>query len=307
MAQSLMEIKRRIASTKKTGQITHAMQMVSGSKLSRIEKKSNAYQIYEDKVKTTMGHLVASKILKQYQSGSHNAGELSLDNLLKVRPIKKTAYMVVTSDRGLVGSYNSVVLKALLDLLQKNHHDDRSQFTIIAIGGTGADFFKNRGYNVAYEYRGVDDIPTFEAIAKLVKTCVELFDAGAYDELYMCHNHHINSLTSNFVADRLLPISQLVANKNDLDNPHTTQEYIADPSVDQVLEKIVPQYIESVVFGSIMDAKTAEHAASMTAMKTATDNADDLISTLSLQYNRARQAQITTEITEIISGASALE
>lgn len=309
MAESLMDIKRRIASTKKTGQITNAMQMVSGAKLTQIEKKSNAYQLYEQKLQDTMGHLVASKIISQYKSTDDEQSQdvMSLDHLLKNRPIKKTGYIVVTSDRGLVGSYNSTIIKATMDLLEKNHQGDKSKFTIIAVGGTGADFFKKRGYNVAYEYRGVEDVPKFLTIQKLVKTCVEMFDAGVFDQLYICHNHHVNSLTSTFKVDELLPISRDIADDINFDNIEDNPNYIIDPSVEVVLQKLVPQYIESIVFGSIMDAKTAEHAASMSAMRTATDNADDLIASLSLKYNRARQEQITTEITEIIGGASALE
>ncbi|RHW50003.1 F0F1 ATP synthase subunit gamma [Bombilactobacillus bombi] len=309
MAESLMDIKRRIASTKKTGQITNAMQMVSGAKLTQIEKKSNAYQLYEQKLQDTMGHLVASKIISQYKStdGEQSQDVMSLDHLLKNRPIKKTGYIVVTSDRGLVGSYNSTIIKATMDLLEKNHQGDKSKFTIIAVGGTGADFFKKRGYNVAYEYRGVEDVPKFLTIQKLVKTCVEMFDAGVFDQLYICHNHHVNSLTSTFKVNELLPISRDIADDINFDNIEDNPNYIIDPSVEVVLQKLVPQYIESIVFGSIMDAKTAEHAASMSAMRTATDNADDLIASLSLKYNRARQEQITTEITEIIGGASALE
>ncbi|AXX64682.1 MAG: F0F1 ATP synthase subunit gamma [Lactobacillus sp.] len=309
MAESLMDIKRRIASTKKTGQITNAMQMVSGAKLTQIEKKSNAYQLYEQKLQDTMGHLVASKIISQYKSTDDEQSQdvMSLDHLLKNRPIKKTGYIVVTSDRGLVGSYNSTIIKATMDLLEKNHQGDKSKFTIIAVGGTGADFFKKRGYNVAYEYRGVEDVPKFLTIQKLVKTCVEMFDAGVFDQLYICHNHHVNSLTSTFKVNELLPISRDIADDINFDNIEDNPNYIIDPSVEVVLQKLVPQYIESIVFGSIMDAKTAEHAASMSAMRTATDNADDLIASLSLKYNRARQEQITTEITEIIGGASALE
>lgn len=309
MAESLMDIKRRIASTKKTGQITHAMQMVSGAKLTQIEKQSDVYQLYEQKLKETMGHLVASKIISQYRDNNNESSKdsMSLDHLLKNRPIKKTAYIVVTSDRGLVGSYNSTIIKATMDLLIKNHQNDKSKFSIIAVGGTGADFFKKRNYDVAYEYRGVEDVPHFKTIQKLVKTCVEMFDTGVFDQLYICHNHHVNSLTSTFTVDKLLPISRDIADEVDFKKIGNTSSYIVDPSIEVVLQKLVPQYIESVVFGSILDAKTAEHAASMTAMRTATDNADDLISSLSLKYNRARQEQITTEITEIIGGASALE
>ena len=308
MAESLMDIKRRIASTKKTGQITHAMQMVSGSKLTRIEKKSQAYQVYKNKIKETVAHLVASKMLSEYDSASATSNDpMSLKELLKERPVQKTAYIVITSDRGLVGSYNSTILKAMMDLIERNHHGDTQAFSIIAVGGTGADFFKKRGFNIAYEYRGVEDVPSFATVQGLVKTCVELFDAGAFDKLYVCYNHHVNSLTSTFKIDKLFPISKDIANEADLKNTDSQRGYIVDPSVEVVLQKLIPQYIESIIFGSIMDAKTAEHAASMTAMRTATDNADDLISSLTLQFNRARQAQITTEITEIIGGAAALE
>lgn len=315
MAESLMDIKRRIASTKKTGQITKAMQMVSGSKLMQIEDKSNAYQIYENKILETMGHLVASKILQQYPSVSNgkpvdtkNSDPMSLDYLLMNRPVKKTAYIVVTSDRGLVGSYNSTIIKETMSLLDKKYHGDTSKFTIIAVGATGADFFKKQGFDIAYEYRGVEDVPQFQTVKDFVKTCVELFDNGVYDELYIFHSHHVNSLTSKVTINKLLPISRDIASKQDIEDAKKDQkEYIVDPSVEVVLQKLVPQYIESLIFGSLMDAKTAEHAASMTAMKAASENAQDLIDTLSLRYNRARQAKITTEIIEIVSGAAALQ
>lgn len=305
MAESLMDIKRRISSTQKTGQITRAMQMVSGAKLSRIEKQSNAYQIYANKVEDIVRHLTMADLFKNVPVSGSSVDPLSLNNILQVRDVKKTAYVVLTSDRGLVGGYNSNILKAMMDLFKKNHNCDKSKFTIISLGATGTDFFKTRGYDIAYEYRGLPDVPSVEDITPIVKSILQLYQAGSFDEIYVCHNHHVNSLVSRFTNEKLLPLDapQDVTQEEE----HIASEYITDPDPETVLSAIVPQYIECLIFGAMMDAKTAEHAASVTAMKSATDNADDLISNLSLHYNRARQAQITTEITEIVGGAAALE
>ncbi|WP_057881755.1 F0F1 ATP synthase subunit gamma [Companilactobacillus kimchiensis] len=305
MAESLMDIKRRISSTKKTGQITRAMQMVSGAKLSRIEKKSIAYQLYAKKVEDIVRHLTAADVFKELSIADDSTDPLSLNSLLKVREVKKTAYVVITSDRGLVGGYNSNILKAMMDLFQKKYNGDKSKFTIISLGATGTEFFKSRGFDVSYEYRGLPDIPTVTDITPIMKTILQMYQAELFDEIDICHNHHVNSLVSEFTNDKLLPLTE----PDDVtdEEQEVATEYITEPNPKAVLSAIVPQYIECLVLGAMMDAKTAEHAASVTAMKSATDNADDLISSLSLHYNRARQAQITTEITEIIGGAAALE
>ncbi|MFD1393899.1 F0F1 ATP synthase subunit gamma [Lacticaseibacillus jixianensis] len=310
MAESLMDIKRQISSTKKTGQITQAMQMVSGAKLTQIEKRATAYQIYADRVRQIVTHLAAAQLLeleRQQMEQITNAAnadkkQLQVATLLQQRPVKKTGYLVITGDRGLVGAYNSTVLKAMMQMIQQDHKT-ASDYVIMAVGGVGADFFKNRGINLAYEYRGVSDIPTFNEVREIVRTAVTMFDNNVFDELYVCYNHHVNSLTSAFRAEKMLPISDLDASEVE-DHPI---EYLTEPDPDAVLEAILPQYAESLIFGAIMDAKTAEHAASTTAMKSATDNANDLISRLSTTYNRARQSAITTEITEIVGGANALE
>lgn len=305
MAESLMDIKRRISSTKKTGQITRAMQMVSGAKLSRIEKKSIAYQLYEKRVEDIVRHLTAADVFKELSIADDSTDPLSLNSLLKVREVKKTAYVVITSDRGLVGGYNSNILKAMMDLFQKKYNGDKSKFTIISLGATGTEFFKARGFDVSYEYRGLPDIPTVEDITPIMKTILQMYQAELFDEIDICHNHHVNSLVSEFTTQKLLPLTE--PDDVTAEEQQVASEYITEPNPKAVLSAIVPQYIECLVLGAMMDAKTAEHAASVTAMKSATDNANDLISGLSLHYNRARQAQITTEITEIIGGAAALE
>ncbi len=307
MAESLMDIKRKIASTKKTGQITQAMQMVSGAKLSQIEKRAKKYQIYSDKVRQIVTHLAAGQLLELATAANDDTETdknqvISVASLLQKRPVKKTGYLVITSDRGLVGSYNSTVLKAMMQMI-KDDHESPDDYVMMAIGGVGADFFKARGMNLAYEYRGVSDIPTFNEVREIVKTAVTMYDNGVFDELYVCYNHHVNTLTSAFRAKKMLPISDLDVSEVE----DTNVEYLVEPDLDAVLDAVLPQYAESLIFGAIMDAKTAEHAASTTAMRSATDNANDLISHLSTQYNRARQAAITTEITEIVGGAAALE
>lgn len=311
-----MDIKRRIASTKKTGQITGAMQMVSGAKLSQIEKKSRAYQLYFEKIRQIVTHLAAAQLLalskekkeRRKQATTHDEKsnyvehDFKVSDLLIERPIEKTGYLVITSDRGLVGGYNSSILKEMMQMIETNH-DSQDEYAILAIGGTGADFFKARGIKPAYEFRGISDVPNFNEVRQIVKTAVMMYDQQIFDELYVCYNHHINSLSSGFTAEKMLPVTDLDA--SEVENQDL--EYITEPSVDEALDVILPQYAESLVFGAILDAKTAEHAASMTAMKSATDNAEQIISDLSIKYNRARQAQITTEITEIVGGAAALE
>ncbi|MBL1227197.1 F0F1 ATP synthase subunit gamma [Enterococcus sp. BWR-S5] len=304
MGASLNEIKQRIASTKKTSQITKAMQMVSASKLTKSEAASKNFQEYAAKIRSIVTHLVASQLNDLEElTDDPNYPELSeYHAMLASRPVKKTGYIVITSDKGLVGGYNSSILKQTMTMLQDDH-ENQNEYVLIAIGSVGADFFKTRGYNIAYELRGLTDQPSFDEVRKIVSAATAMYDSEVFDELYVCYNHHINSLTSQFRVEKMLPIS-------DLDPDEDTgfeQEYILEPSKEAILDHLLPQYAESLIYGAIIDAKTAEHAAGMTAMKTATDNAKTIINDLTISYNRARQGAITQEITEIVAGAAALE
>ncbi|MBP2097902.1 F0F1 ATP synthase subunit gamma [Enterococcus rivorum] len=305
MGASLNEIKQRIASTKKTSQITKAMQMVSASKLTKSEVASRSFQEYSSKIRSIVTHLVASQLNDLQMLDDFGNGESEVNDyhmMLKTRPVKKTGYIVITSDKGLVGGYNSSILKQTMTMMEDDH-SSQEEFVLIAIGGTGADFFKARGINVAYELRGLTDQPSFDEVRKIVSTATTMYENEVFDELYVCYNHHINSLTSQFRVEKMLPIS-------DLDPGEATsyeQEYILEPSEEVILDQLLPQYAESLIYGAIIDAKTAEHAAGMTAMKTATDNAQTIINDLTISYNRARQGAITQEITEIVAGAAALE
>lgn len=300
MGASLNEIKQRIDSTKKTSQITKAMQMVSAAKLNKSEAFSQHFQVYASKVREIVTHLTAQQLSDIASSPSE--GEINYHSMLISREVKKTGYIVITSDGGLVGGYNSSILKQTMSML-KDDHQSEEEYVLIAIGATGADFFKARGMNVAYELRNLSDQPSFDEVRKIVSMATKMYQSEVFDELYVCYNHHINSLTSQFRVEKMLPISDI-----DPEEAETyPQEYLFEPSREAILEQLLPQYAESLIYGAIVDAKTAEHAAGMTAMKSATDNANNLIGDLTISYNRARQTAITQEITEIVGGAAALE
>ena len=292
MAVSLNDIKTKIASTKNTSQITNAMQMVSAAKLGRSEEAARNFQVYAQKVR---------KLLTDILHG--NGAGSSTNPMLISRPVKKTGYIVITSDRGLVGGYNSSILKAVMEL-KEEYHPDGKGFEMICIGGIGADFFKARGIQPLYELRGLADQPSFDEVRKIISKTVEMYQNELFDELYVCYNHHVNTLTSQMRVEQMLPIVDLDPNEAD-DSYSLTFEL--ETSREEILEQLLPQFAESMIYGAIIDAKTAENAAGMTAMQTATDNAKKVINDLTIQYNRARQAAITQEITEIVAGASALE
>ncbi|CAM1659035.1 ATP synthase gamma chain [Streptococcus oralis] len=292
MAVSLNDIKTKIASTKNTSQITNAMQMVSAAKLGRSEEAARNFQVYAQKVR---------KLLTDILHGNGSGG--STNPMLISRPVKKTGYIVITSDRGLVGGYNASILKAVMEL-KEEYHPDGKDFEIICIGGMGADFFKARGIQPIYELRGLADQPSFDEVRKIISKTIEMYQNELFDELYVCYNHHVNTLTSQMRVEQMLPIVDLDPNEADEEYNLTFE---LETSRDEILEQLLPQYAESMIYGAIIDAKTAENAAGMTAMQTATDNAKKVINDLTIQYNRARQAAITQEITEIVAGASALE
>ena len=318
MAESLLELKKKIASIQKTGQITEAMRMVSGVKLNRTEKLDQEYTIYNDKVRATVSHLMSSQIVNQLGKETNEYSEFggqsnidyssffdlgTLASLVQPRKeIKSTGYLVISGDRGLVGSYNSQVIKNMMSIF-KDADAQNKDVKILAVGSVAAQFFKKQNLNVVYEYSGVSDVPTYNEVRDIVQTAVKMYLNGVYDELFVCYTHHVNTLTSAFRVESMLPISDI-----DINHKETMpKDYIIEPDIDSVLKTVLPQFAKSMIFGAILDANTAEHASSMTAMQSASQNADDVVSGLKTKLNRARQAQITTEITEIIGGANALE
>lgn len=283
---SLRDIKTRMDSTRKTSQITKAMEMVSSSKWNRAVSNAKAFVPYMEKIQD-----VTASIALGSQDVNHP--------MLKNRPVKKTGYLVITSDRGLAGAYNSHVIRQVHQTI-KSRHQSNDEFAIIAIGRVGRDFFVNQGMNVVLEIIGVADQPSFSEIKDIASNTVGMFSDGTFDELFIYYSHYVSAISQVVTEKKLLPLTDLKS-----DGKLTSYEF--EPNAEEILEVLLPQYAESLIYGSLLDSKASEHAARMNAMKNATDNAKELIKELDLSYNRARQAAITQEITEIVGGAAALE
>lgn len=282
---SLRDLKTKITSTKKTRQITKAMQMVSAANLNRSQMQAQAYESYMDKLRSVVGNIAA---------GNHGSIR---HPMLETRPVKKVGYIVITGERGLAGAYNNNVFKALQGLINNNNQD----YTGLVIGKMGLKYFEKRNMPIASKLISVPDQPSFENVKSLTKDAVRLFENQEIDELHIIYNHFVSAISQQIRTVQLLPLSDIG------DGADTTTSYEYEPDANEVLETLLPQYIEGYIYGALLDAKAAEHAARMSAMKSSTDNASDMIERYTLQYNRARQSAITQEISEIVGGANALQ
>lgn len=286
---SLKEIDSRIKSTKKMKQITKAMNMVSSSKLRRAEKNTKQFEPYMEKMQDAITAIAGAS-----KNSSHP--------MLRPRHIQRSGYLVITSDKGLAGAYSSNVLKRLINDINEKHTNS-DEYSIIVLGQSGVDFLKNRGYEVESSLVDVPDQPSFKSIQAIAKHAIDLFSEEHIDELKIYYSHYVSVLENKPSVKQVLPLSQ----EDSSQGQGQMSSYEFEPDKDSILRVILPQYVESLIYGTILDAKASEHAARMTAMKNASDNATELIDDLSLQYNRARQAEITQQITEIVGGSAALE
>jgi F-type H+-transporting ATPase subunit gamma len=283
---SLRDIKNSINSTKKMSQITKAMEMTSAAKWNRGVMNAKAFVPYMEKIQE-----VTVAVAMGSQGINHP--------MLQSRPVKKTGYIVMTSDRGLAGAFNSNVIRRVYQTIEKRHKS-KDEYSIIAIGRVARDFFVKRGINVDLEIVGVSDQPNFESVKDITSSTVGMFSDGTFDELYLFYTHYKSAITQEVVEKKLLPLT-------DISTTSKLTSYEFEPSAEEILDVLLPQYAESLIYGALLDSKASEHAARMTAMRNATDNAKEMIKNYSLIYNRARQAAITQEIAEIVGGAAALE
>lgn len=307
MGASLIDIKKRIESTKMTRQITAAMQMVSAAKMARSEQHLKNFQIYAKKIQEIVAHL-ATTLHEENNIISWKDDNIGSDNfidyhdMLIERPVKKTAYLVISSDEGLAGSYNSNVFHSTMDMLADNH-ESNDEFMIFTIGQSAVTYFKKENIDVAYQIGALSDHPSFEEVRDIIVQAVTLFKRGEIDAFYVCYNHHVNPMVSNYRVEQMLPLHEI----EDIEYEEGKHDhFVFEPSSEVVLSKLLPQYAESLIYGAIIDAKTSEHASRMVAMRQASDNANELIETLTKQYHQRRQDVITQEITEIVGGSSAL-
>ena len=284
MAESLIEVKTRINSTKKTHQITKAMHMVSSSKVKKSERTFKRYQDFMKKI----GDLVATVL----------ANEMEVSNpILVEREVNKTAYLLISSDTGLAGSYNSSIFKYFEKLIE-GHRDD---FVVGTIGRKAFTYANNKHFKMLNDGAiFIRDDVMFIDIVPLAKKFIDSYLAGEIDRLVIIYNHYVNSLTIEVKEQVLLPLAEVKGSKSEI-------EYIYEGGIEKTLNELLPMYIEAMIYGIILDAKTAEHSSRMNAMKAATDNTNEVIEKLQIVYNRARQSAITTELTDIVAGANAVK
>ncbi len=285
MAQSIRAINSRISATQKTLQITKAMNMVSASKLKGSERSIKEYLPFINKVKSIVYNLSQSS-----------------DNLehpiLQKREIKTILYVVVSSDRGLAGAFNSSVLKTLDKEIQQIPKG--INYKVMPLGLKAYTYVKKHQYQMNIDMPvSLKDNIEFSGISEVVHKIVLDYLSKKIDEVRIIYNHHINTLVQQVTIDTLLPIETLETNE-------TLINYEFDGGTKEILDTIFPIYIENSIYGIILDSKASEHAARMNAMKSATDNAAEVIETLELLYNRARQEAITNELTDIVGGASVI-
>jgi F-type H+-transporting ATPase subunit gamma len=285
VAKGIREIRRRIKSVKNTRQITKAMKMVAAAKLRRAQEKAEAARPYSRKIQE-----VISSIASGTTSYKHP--------MLQSRPVKRTGYIVITSDRGLAGGYNSNMIRKVLQTIGEKHNS-QDEYSIFVIGRKGRDFFRKRNYPVIDEVVGLPENPTFADIKKIASAAVQLFADEKIDELYLCYNEFRSAISQIPTVKRLLPLDVIESNAD------RKMNYEYEPSTEEVLSILLPKYAETLVYSALLDANASFQGAQMTAMGNATDNASDMIDRLTLYYNRARQAAITQEISEIVAGANA--
>lgn len=281
----MRDIKRRIRSVKNTQQITKAMKMVAAAKLRKAQERVVMARPYKAKLKEVLGRLAGASADSEHP-------------LLQKRETAKVAYVVVTADRGLCGGYNAnVIRRANLEVQKSTVETD-----LVTVGKKGRDFFKRKGLSIANEFLGLGEEISMADAQRLADYLVRSYEEGQYDEVYLVYTEFITAMRQQPVVAKLLPI----------DPPEEQQtvddtEYIYEPDSQEVLNALLPRYVSNQVYQALLEAKASEHGARMTAMGSATDNAAEMIGKLTLTYNRARQAAITREISEIVGGANALQ
>ncbi len=281
----MRDIKRRIKSVNSTKQITKAMELVSSAKLRKAKESLEKTKYYFE----TMGNTI-SDIVQNTKGIKHE--------YLTSREIKKSGYIVITADRGLAGGYNSNIIKAAI-----SHMEDKAQRSVIAVGTKGRDFFKKRHYDLDGEFVHVSENPSFAVAQKIGRLSTDLYKQELVDEVYLVYTEFVSTINQIQKVIRLLPLEVDTEGNGDAKRTNITYE----PSPEVVLDYLVPKYIDSMIYGAMVESATSEQAARRVAMENATDNAEEMISSLKLQYNRARQASITQEIAEIVGGAEALK
>lgn len=284
---SLQDIRRRIKTVKNIQQITKAMKMVAAARLRRAQEGALANKPYADKMRQVLSDVAAS------------AGEVS-HPLLEVRMEGRKVNVVVAADKGLAGAYSSNVFKEVIA-----HMEGKDSAELITVGRKAREYFTNRSYKVTDSFDGFSERPEFADARAIAAKVIDMFTKAECDEVYLTYTQFFSPINVVPTTIKLLPFTGVEGADEASQAP--AGEYIYEPSAGEVLGYLLPQYIETMIFAALLQASASELGSRMTAMSSATDNAEALINKLVLHYNKVRQAGITREITEIVSGAEALK
>lgn len=294
MAGQLKEVRNRIKSVQSTQQITKAMKMVSAAKLRRAQDAIIQMRPYAKKLQEMLSNIVS------------NVDSSANIVLAEVRPVKKVLLIVITSDRGLCGAYNANIQKTAMSAIQQRYSEvkENGNLSIWAIGKKGAEFFQKRGYNVDVRFRDIFLHLSFDGVQACAQEAIKAFANKEFDAVEIVYSEFKNAATQRFVSEPFLPIP-----KQENENGEKSQkaDFIFEPAKEILIAELMPKILNTQLYKAVLDGNASEHGARMTAMDKASENANELLKTLKISYNRARQAAITTELTEIVSGAAALQ
>ena len=289
---SLRDIRTRIGSVKNTRQITKAMKMVAAAKLRRAQDAITRARPYAVLLEQAVGRIAARAAAEGHATHP----------LLVTRPVARAEIVLLTSDRGLAGAFNSNVTRRTQRFMTEN--GDRYQEILVSTMGRKArDFFRAHKTPIRKDYAGIHQNANYDKAAGIAREMSERFLAGEVDAVFLCYNEFRSAIAQTVVVRQLLPIETAT----DGEAAGTGFDFLYEPSRQQLLEELVPKHLAIQVWRALLDSAASEHGARMTAMESATKNADEMIAGLTLQYNRARQAYVTKELMEIVSGAEALK
>jgi F-type H+-transporting ATPase subunit gamma len=293
MSGALKEVRSRIKSVQSTQQITKAMKMVSAAKLRRAQDAITQMRPYARKLQDMLSNIVTS-----------SDGEVSMD-LATERNVEKVLIILVTSDRGLCGGYNSNLIKLAKQTIATKYSAQmaKGNVQILPIGKKGYEHFTKIGYNVVNAYWDIFSGLSFEKVQNAAKYAMDAFAAKEIDAVEVIYSEFKNAGAQIFIAEPFLPVQKVISSGEN----KKRADFIFEPNQQVLISELMPKILNTQLFKAVLDANASEHGARMTAMDKASDNANELLKSLKISYNRARQAAITTELTEIVSGAAALQ
>jgi len=285
---SAKELRKQIGSIKNTQKITSAMEMVAASKMRKAQERMARGRPYSDYIRSVIGHVA-------------NASPEYRHSFMKERDVRRVGYIVVTTDKGLCGGLNVNLLKAVVADLKKSS-EQGIEYELCLIGNKGAQFFRSYGGNVTAASSHLSEEPKISDLIGSIKVMLDAFESGGVDKIYLANNVFVNTMTQTPTIRQLVPLDP---SKEEGIEGHRW-DYIYEPDARQLIEGLVTRFLEAQVYQAVVENVACEQAAKMIAMKSATDNAGDLIDELELVMNNARQAAITQELSEIVSGAAAV-